>query len=61
MPVHQIFTMHTGVIRQTELPERQLEMRFLGLMRVQADGYQNEVAQIFGTLAKKRMLSFQAV
>ena len=29
-------------------------MRFLGLMRVQADSDQNEVAQIFGTLAKKK-------
>jgi hypothetical protein len=41
-----------GVIRQAELPQRQLEIRFLGVVRIETDGHQNEVRQVWCALAE---------
>ena len=52
MAIHQVFTLQVGIVRQAQLPQRQLEVRFLGVMRIDADGDQDEVAQIGRSLAE---------
>src|SRR5690606_19058093 len=50
--VHQVLAVQAGLVRQAELPERQLEVRLLGVERVQADGHENEIGQVLGALAE---------
>ncbi len=52
MPGHQVFARRRGVIRQAHFPQRQLEIRFLCIERVQVDGHQNEVVAIRRALAE---------
>ncbi|MOA16827.1 hypothetical protein D3C78_1370580 [compost metagenome] len=52
MAGHQVFTEGVGVVIQAQLPQRQFEMRFLGVVRVEADGNQDEVVACGGALAE---------
>ena len=52
MPVHQVLALGMRVVRQAELPQRQFEMRFLRVVRVEADGHQDEVGQVRRALAE---------
>ncbi len=52
MAIHQVFALGVGIVGQAQLPQRQLEMRFLGVVRVETHGHQNEVRQIRRALAE---------
>src|SRR5690606_41298782 len=52
MAIHQVFALGVGIVGQAQLPQRQLEMRFLGVVRVETYGHQNEVRQIRRALAE---------
>ena len=43
-----------GVVVQAKLPEWQLEVRFLGIVRIEADGHQNEVLAVGGAFAEEQ-------
>lgn len=52
MAVHQVFALGAGVVGQAHFPQRQLETRFLDVMRIEADGHQNEVAAVGAAFAE---------
>src|SRR5476649_2308614 len=52
MAVHQVFALGAGVVGQAHFPQRQLEISLLDVMRIKADGHQNEVATVGATFTE---------
>src|SRR5690606_6876275 len=52
MAVHQVLALGSRLVRQAELPQRQLEMTFLSIEGIKAHGHQNEIGQVLGALAE---------
>ncbi|MNS60425.1 hypothetical protein D3C72_934220 [compost metagenome] len=59
--IHQVFTLGFGVVIQPQLPQRQLEMRLLGVVRVEADCHQDVVVALGRALGEVQDVVVPAV
>src|SRR5690606_1492247 len=52
MTIHSIFAMHVVEVGQAKLPQRNFEVGFVGLKRIEVDRHQHKIAQVRRALAK---------